>query len=75
MKEFTLWVIMALLIAFPVAYLIVSRLLQIYAYRIPIDVWIYLLTGTIALCITLLAVLYQTLRAALTNPARSLQYE
>ena len=74
-KEFTLWVIIALFIAFPVAYLMVNRLLQIYAYHIPMSVSICVLTGLIVLCITVLAVLYQTLRAALTNPARSLQHE
>ncbi len=75
LKEF-LWVILvASLVACPLAYLTMQRWLQEYAYRVPITVRPFLLTiGLLAFCTTMLICL-QTIRAALTNPVTSLRSE
>ncbi len=74
-KEFTKWVLVANLIAWPVAYLVMNKLLQTYAYRTAIGIDIFIFSGLIALTIALLTVSYQALRAARSNPADSLRYE
>jgi putative ABC transport system permease protein len=74
-KEFTKWVLVANLIAWPSAYFVMNKLLQTYVYRIEIGIDIFLLSGLIALTIALLTVSYQALKAARSNPADSLRYE
>jgi putative ABC transport system permease protein len=74
-KEFFKWVLTANLIAWPAAYIFMTRWLQHYAYRVGINVWIFLLSGAMALIIAVLSVGYQSLRAALSNPVKVLKYE
>ena len=74
-REFSKWVIMANLIAWPLAYFALSRWLQEFPYRANIEPWIFLGTGLATFLIALLTVGYQSLRAALANPADSLRYE
>jgi putative ABC transport system permease protein len=74
-QEFTKWVLLANLIAWPVAYFVMNKLLQVYAYRTAIGIEIFVLSGLIALMIALLTVSYQALRAARSSPADSLRYE
>jgi ABC-type antimicrobial peptide transport system permease subunit len=74
-KEFTRWVLVANLIAWPVAYFVMKKMLQIYVYRTAIGIDTFLLSGLTALTIALLTVSYQALRAARSNPADSLRYE
>jgi putative ABC transport system permease protein len=74
-KEFTRWVLAANLIAWPVAYFVMKKLLQTYVYRIKIGVDTFVLSGLIALTIALLTVSSQALKAARSNPADSLRYE
>ncbi len=74
-KEFTRWVLVANVIAWPVAYLVMKKLLQVYAYRTAIGIEIFVLSGLIALMVALLTVSYQALKAARSNPADSLRYE
>jgi putative ABC transport system permease protein len=74
-QEFTKWVLLANLIAWPVAYFVMNKLLQVYAYRTAIGIEIFVLSGLIALTIALLTVSYQALRAARSSPADSLRYE
>ena len=69
------WVLAANLIAWPVAYYAMSKWLQGFAYRVGLDVWIFLLGGTLALAIALATVSYQAVRAALANPVDALRYE
>ena len=72
---FTKWIIFANLISWPIAYYAMYRWLQNFAYRININIWIFILSGTIALFIALLTVSYQTVKAATANPVDSLRYE
>jgi len=74
-KEFTKWVIVANLIAWPVAYFTMNQWLQNFAYRVGIDWWTFALAGGLALIIALLTVSTQAIKAALANPVESLRYE
>jgi len=74
-KEFTKWVLIANVIGWPLAYFIMNRWLQNFAYRAKISPEIFILSGLAALIIALIAVGYQTVKAATANPADSLRYE
>jgi putative ABC transport system permease protein len=68
-------VLIANLIAWPVAWYVLSKWLQNYAYHIPVNLWVFLLTGVIALLIALVTVSFQAAKAALANPVKSLRSE
>jgi putative ABC transport system permease protein len=74
-KDFTKWVLMANIIAWPVAYYFMSKWLQDFAYRINISWWMFVLSGGIALTIALATISFQALKAATANPVESLRYE
>jgi len=74
-KDFTKWVLMANLIAWPVAYFFMNNWLQNFAYRTNLALWIFALSGVIALAIALLTVSYQAIKVALANPVEALRYE
>ena len=74
-KEFCKWVLAANVIAWPIAFFAVDRLLLVYAYRTPVGIAIFLLSGGLALAIAFLTVCYQSLKAALANPVEALRYE
>jgi putative ABC transport system permease protein len=75
LKEFLLLVILANLIAWPIAYFVMKRWLQDFAYRTPFSFWIFLLAGLTAVLTAFVTVSYQSLKSALSNPVRSLHYE
>jgi len=68
-------VLLANIIAWPVAYFAMYKWLQSYAYSTNIALWSFILSGAIALVIATVAVSYQSIKAAVTNPADSLRYE
>jgi putative ABC transport system permease protein len=74
-KDFVALVFIALIIAAPVAYYFMHNWLQDYHYRINMSWWVFALTCAGALLITLLTVSYQVIKAALTNPVKSLRSE
>jgi ABC-type antimicrobial peptide transport system permease subunit len=74
-KDIAIWVIIANLLAWPVAWYAMTRWLENFAYKIEITWWFYLLAGVVALIIALISVSLQTLKAALANPVESLRYE
>lgn len=74
-REFTLLVLLANLVAWPVVYLAMRNWLAGFAYRTAIDWEIFFFAGVLALVIALFTVSYQALKAALSNPARALKYE
>jgi putative ABC transport system permease protein len=74
-KEFAKLIVIANLVAWPLAYYAMRRWLDGYAYRIDIGVEVFLIAGAVALCIALLTVGYHTIRAAIRNPIESLRYE
>ena len=74
-KDFAMLVIISLLIATPVAYFFMNKWLQDYQYRTTLSWWIFAATGAGALLITLLTVSFQSIKAALANPVKSLRTE
>jgi ABC-type antimicrobial peptide transport system permease subunit/AraC-like DNA-binding protein len=74
-KEFLGLIIISLLVASPIAFYLMHYWLQGFAYRININLWVFLLSGSAAMVIALLTVSFQTLKAALTNPVNSLRNE
>jgi putative ABC transport system permease protein len=75
LKEFTKWVLVAVVIAWPVGYFIMKTWLQNFAYRIGLGFSTFILAAMLALVISVLTVIYQASRAALANPGDSLRYE
>lgn len=74
-KDFLQLVLIANVIAFPLAWWAMNSFLQNFAYRTSISWWIFVLAGIIAIIIALLTVSYQSVKAALVNPVKSLKTE
>jgi ABC-type antimicrobial peptide transport system permease subunit len=74
-KDFVLLVILSSFIAIPVAWYFMSNWLLQYQYRTKMSAWIFVVTIAGALVITLLTVSFQAIKAALTNPVKSLRIE
>ena len=74
-KQFIWLVLIANLIAWPLAYWVMNNWLQNFAYRVDIGWQTFALAGVAALLITILTVSYQAIKAALTNPVEALRYE
>jgi len=74
-RDFVKLVGIAFVLAAPVAYLTMDRWLQAFAYRIEISWRIFLIAGLAACGVALLTVSYQSVRAALADPVKSLRYE
>jgi putative ABC transport system permease protein len=74
-KEFTKWIIAANIFAWPIAYFVMNKWLQNFAFRISIGIGSFLLAASLALLIAMITVSYQSLKAALANPIDSLRYE
>ena len=74
-KDFMVLVVIAFFIATPVAYYFLSNWLQKYEYRTELSWWIFAASGAGALLITLLTVSFQSIKAALMNPVKSLRSE
>jgi putative ABC transport system permease protein len=74
-KEFVYLVIIANIIAWPLAYFIMNRWLQTFAYRTNPALWPFILSGAAVLLVSLLTAGWQIIRAATANPADSLRYE
>lgn len=74
-KDFTRWVLVANIVAWPIAWYAMNKWLQNFAYRIDLTIWPFLLAGGSALIIALLTVSWQTIRAATANPINALRYE
>lgn len=74
-KEFLKWIIIANLIAWPIAYYFMNNWLENFAYRAGITLWSFIYSGVIALIIALLTVSSQIIKAAASNPVEALRYE
>jgi putative ABC transport system permease protein len=73
--DFSKAVLAANLIAWPLAWYLMTRWLRGFVYRAPLDIWIFLGAGLAALLISWLTVAFQTLRSARTNPVDALRFE
>jgi len=74
-KDFIALVCISLILAIPVAYYFMGGWLENYKYRAPLSLWIFAATAVGAIGITMLTVSYQSIKAALSNPVKSLRSE
>ncbi len=74
-KDFVKWVVIAFVIATPIAYYAMDKWLESFAYKTTLSWWIFALAGLLALGIALLTVSWQSWRAATRNPVEALRYE
>ena len=74
-KEFLIPVCIAIVIASPLAWMVMRVWLQNFAYRIDISWWMFVLAGGVAIIMAFLAVSFQSIKAAIANPVDSLRTE
>ncbi len=74
-KSFLMWVVVAFIIATPVAWYAMNKWLESFAYKTDLSWWIFALAGLLALGIAMLTVSWQSWRAATRNPVEALRYE
>ena len=74
-KDFLKYVLIAILIAWPLSWIAVHKWLQDYAYRINISWWVFVMAGSLAMLIALVTISFQAIKAAIANPVKSLRTE
>ncbi|MBU1100290.1 MAG: ABC transporter permease [Bacteroidetes bacterium] len=74
-KEFFKWVLLANIFAWPIAYFSIRSWLDGFVYRTEIGIWVFILSGLIALIVALITISRQAYKAASINPIDSLKYE
>ncbi len=74
-KDFLRLVIISLIVASPVAWWAMTIWLKNYPYHINIEWWVFIMAGLLSVLIALISVSYQSIKAAITNPAKSLRTE
>src|SRR6266481_4706587 len=72
---FHVLVFFSAIVAFPLSWWFMHKWLQSYEYRITISWWVFVLAGLLALLIALVTISFQTVRAAIANPVKSLRTE
>jgi putative ABC transport system permease protein len=74
-RKLLIWIFLANIIAWPIAFFAMERWLQNFAYRIDIDWLVFFFSGAIVVVVALITVSYQSAKAALSNPIEALRYE
>jgi predicted permease len=74
-KDFVQLVFVSLIIAFPIAWWAMNKWLEGFAYRINIGWWVFAIAGGIAILIAFITVSFQSIKAAVANPVKSLRTE
>jgi len=74
-EDFFRWIIIAFVAASPIAWYIMHKWLQGFAFRTEFNWWVFVLVGMIALCTAILTISWQSWRAATKNPVEALRYE
>ncbi|MEJ0102837.1 MAG: hypothetical protein WDO19_09890 [Bacteroidota bacterium] len=74
-KDLVKLVLIAIVIATPLAWISMNKWLQDFAYRIHIDWWIFGVAGILALAIAFITMSFQAVKAAVANPVKSLRTE
>ncbi|GAB3916131.1 ABC transporter permease [Larkinella terrae] len=74
-KDFLKLVLLALIISTPIAWYVMEIWLKAFSYRIDVEWWVFALVGTVSVLIAFLTVSFQSIKAALTNPVKSLRSE
>lgn len=73
--EFSKWVLLANIVSWPVAWFVMNKWLQNFAYPIDMPLWVFPLSALVSLIIALMTVSYQAIRTANSNPVEALRYE
>jgi putative ABC transport system permease protein len=74
-KSFTKWVVIANILAWPIAYYYISKWLENFAFRTTIGVETFILSAALVLMIAVLTVSFNVIKASLANPVETLKYE
>jgi putative ABC transport system permease protein len=75
-KDFAQLIVIAMVIAWPLAYFLIEELfLKQFALQVPFSIWIFILSGILALVISMLIISYRAVTASLVNPVDTLKYE
>jgi len=74
-RDFLVLVVISIVIASPIAWWAMNNWLQAFAYRMQIQWWIFALAGIIAILIAFVTISFQSIKAALANPVKSLRSE
>jgi putative ABC transport system permease protein len=75
LKEYIALILLSFILSVPASYLLIKQWLNKFAYRIEIDLGVFLFTLSITVVIIVITVSYQVIRAAMTNPVEALKYE
>lgn len=74
-RDFIKLVITGFLLALPISYMLMNRWLEDFAFKIKLEWWIFLIAGATGLLIAFISVSGQSLRAALSHPAKVIRHE
>lgn len=74
-KDFLILVLIAALIAFPIAWYVMNHWLEDFAYRVYLNWWVFVTAAIGAALVAILTVSFQAIKAAIANPVRSLRNE
>jgi ABC-type antimicrobial peptide transport system permease subunit len=74
-KDFVTLVLIAILVATPIAWWVMNKWLQDFAYRIQLNAWLFIAAGLLAVIVALLSVSIHAIKAAIANPVKSLRTE
>jgi putative ABC transport system permease protein len=74
-SDFLKWVLVAFVVAMPIAYVAANKWLEAFAYKIDIGLWMFLMAGSFVMLITMLTVSWYSFKAAKQNPVKSLRTE
>ncbi len=74
-KDFVILVAIANIIAWPVVYLVIMNVLRNYPYRIGIGIHYFFITGMASIVVTVLIIMYLTIKSALSNPVDTIRSE
>ena len=74
-KQFVKWVLISNLIIWPLAYFLTNKFLEGFAYRVNFNFMVFVATLFMTLLLTISAVSYHSIKAAVSNPVNSLKYE
>jgi putative ABC transport system permease protein len=74
-REFAKWILIANIIAWPLAYFLLNKWLENFEYKIPVPLFSFIAAGSLAFVIAMLTIAYQSISASLRNPVESLRYE
>jgi len=74
-KEFSRWILLANIIAWPIGWYAMHKWLENFAYRTSLNPWLFILAGVLSFVVAALPIGYQSVKAALSDPVDSLRYE